>query len=155
MYILDSSKQAELISNLVLIETLDSGWSKRYQNPITGEKWLKFFVGAGHGNFPILRNDPPPSDIAEWMEECFSSSDQDNVIGLALELSQKYETWGDVIGYLETNRGRFEAEKIARFIERLTVLSPINRRSTLNKHYTEIEKDAQYFRDLAERARRL
>jgi hypothetical protein len=76
-------------------------------------------------------------------------------VGLCLELSQNYDVWSDVIEYLEANKARFEADKVALFMEQLTILNPINRTSTLNKHYTEVEEDSQYFRDLSERARRL
>ena len=155
MYILDASEQAELIRGLVLIETLDEGWSRIYRNPVTGEKWLQTFVSSGHGGATILRNDPSPTTITEWLEMNFSSNRQDDVVGLALELSEKYETWADVVEYLEANQARLDADKIAIFLERMNVLNPSNRRSSLNKHYTEVEKDYQYFRDLSERARRL
>ncbi len=155
MYILSPSEREEFIRGLVLTETLDDGWSRKYRNPVTGEDWLEIFVSIGHGGVTILRNDPPPTNVAQWIETCFRSNRQDDVIGLALELSEKYETWAEVIGYLEVNKEKFEAEKIAAFIEQLTVLHSVNRRPTLNKHYTEVDKDYHYFYDLSERAKHL
>ena len=155
MYILNSSEQKEAIHNLVLTETLDGGWSRKYRNPGTNENWLEFYVSHGHGGVTILRNDPPPANIAEWLEESFRSNRQDDIVGLALELSEKYETWSEVIDYLEANKNRFLSEQINTFIERLTILHPVNRRPTMNKHITEVERDYQFFCTLSERAKHL
>jgi hypothetical protein len=44
MYILNASEQEELIHKLVLTKTLEGGWSRKYQNPVTDENWLEFYV---------------------------------------------------------------------------------------------------------------
>ena len=155
MYILNQREQEKLVHDFVLLETLDGGWSRKYRNPRTNEHWLEFFISVGQGGITILRNEPPPADIAEWLEQSFSSNRQDDVIGLALELSEKYETWSEVVDYLEANKNRFSFEQINTFIERLTILHPINRKPIMDKHYTEIEKDYQFFYTLSERAKHL
>ena len=155
MYILNQQEREKLVRELVLLETLDGGWSRKYRNPETNENWLEFFISLGQGGITVLRNDPPPADISEWLEQSFSSNRQDDVIGLALELSEKYETWSEVIDYLEANKNRFSSEQINTFIERLTILHPINRRPTMNKHITEVERDYQFFCTLSERAKHL
>ena len=137
------------------METLDEGWSRRYQDPRTNESWLEAFISIGHSGVTILRKDPPPENVAEWIEKSFSSNRQEDAVGLALELSGKHETWNEVVEYLEANKGQFAFDKVDTFIKQLTILNPVNRRPVMNKHYTEVEKDYEFFRDLSERARRL
>lgn len=154
MYVLGSEEQERLLSNLSIVETTDGGWTKKLVDPNTGEKWILYFPhSSSHGGGQrYLRREPVPEDLAKWVGQCIGSDRHDDTVGAATDLSERYETWGIILDYLEPNLTILSREQVNLFIKTLGILDPQNRYPIVGKHFTEIAADAAYFNELSERA---
>lgn len=157
MYILNPSEQEKRLQRLILIESLDCGWSAAYEEPSTRNRWLLFrHHGEMHGGgLPVLREDPPPSTLPDWLAACFATGNQDDIRGLGWELSRDFEQWPAVLDWLEDNSAKLQPSQVKLFIESLEILHPDNRRSIVGKTFAEVEADYHFFVDLAQRAIRI
>ena len=157
MYILGKDKQKIFIESLHLIVKSDEEWVRHYLDPKSGQEWITFkFQPEYHGGgITVLRKDPLPDDIKTWIKYCFESENKDDPNGLGMELSDQYELWPDVIGWLEDNWPNIPKGRIKNFIEHLGILLPRNRRNTIGIPPNEVESDYQHFVDLASRAKQL
>jgi len=154
MYILGKEKQQAVLKSLELISETEEGWTHQYRDTLSGQEWIFFHVHPEYhgGGIPVLRQDPPPAEINSWLELCFGTGSEDDVVGLGLELSNQHESWLLVIEWLESKYSRYSKESITSFIYQLGVRHPTNRRDPLGKSPDEVEEDYQHFVDLAERA---
>jgi hypothetical protein len=157
VYVLKREDQEEILQRLTLTEVTDDGWTRKYRHPLTGEIWSLYYVYGElqGGGFPVLRKEPLPERLSDRLSTAFASGREDDVVGLAWDLSSEHEKWSEVLDWLEAKRGSLSTEAVASFIRCLSVLMPINRRPTLGKHYVEVVADHNHFLGLAERARRL
>jgi hypothetical protein len=155
MYVLKPSEQEKLLQRLVLIENLEGGWGAVYNDPSTNTRWLLFphHSEMQGGGLPILREDPPPSTLPDWLAVCFSSGNEDDIRGLGWELSRDFEEWPAILDWLEANSAMLSPDHVSLFVESLEILHPINRRSIVSKTITEVEEDYHFFEHLAQRAK--
>jgi len=155
MYILGIKKQDEVLETLEFFTSSDEGWVRYYRAPNTEQEWIMFYPQpeSHGGGIRLLRKDPPPDDINDWIEYCFKSENPDDVNGLGLELSRKQDLWPDVINWLEVNYSNIEKERLVRFIELLGITIPMNRKNTIGIPFSEVEKDYQHLVDLSLRAK--
>ncbi len=154
VYIIDPAKQAAFLSDLELVETLDGGWTKRYVDR-SGTLWQLYYPqsSAHGGGTRVLRTVETSATVAGWVTACLQSPDEDDALGVALDLESNPESWSEAIAALEA--GRFGEARVRTFVEHLGVLAGINRRPVLGKRPDEVVADARAFAQLAERARAL
>ena len=154
MYILKPTDQEKLRQHLILIEKLNGGWTQIFKDPDTNTKWLLFrhHSELQGGGYPVMREHPAPENLADWLSKCFSSNDEDDVTGLAWELSGDFEQWSQILDWLEANAAVVSKSHVRLFLNNLEVLHVMNRRPIVGKHSQEIEQDYQYFSTLAQRA---
>jgi hypothetical protein len=107
------------------------------------------------GGMPVLREDPPPSTLPDWLATCFSSGNEDDIRGLGWELSTDFEKWPAILDWLEANSFKLSSSQVTLFIECLEILHPINRRTIVGKTFAEIEGDYHFFKFMAQRAKRI
>ncbi len=157
VYVLDRDKQMQFIERLSFVESTEGGWVRHFIDKETGQKWVLFHAHAEAqgGGLCILRTDPPPSSLAEWLVDSFFSRRRDDVRGIALEFSSRPEDWEEVIEWLEANQERLDKDEIAECLRTLGILHPVNRRDVIGKPYSEVSRDYRHYQDLAERAARL
>lgn len=157
MYILDHDQQEALLRQLVLIEHRDGGWSATYNDPSTKKTWILFrHHGESHGGgMRVLREEPPPKLLSDWLTMCFSSGNSDDVRGLAWELSGGYDQWEGILDWLEARPVVISPGHLKLFIDNLEILPPRNRRSVVGKTIQEIDKDYDFFKGLSKRAKLL
>jgi hypothetical protein len=154
MYILKPTDQEKLRQRLVLVETRDGGWTQIFRDLDTQTEWLLFrhHGELQGGGYPVMRELTTSETLADLLSKCLSSSDEDDVIGLAWELSTDYEKWSQVLDWLEVHATVLSKRAVRLFLNNLQVLHVMNRRSVIGKKPQEIEQDYQHFRHLAQRA---
>ena len=157
LYILDHEEQQKTLQKLSLIEATEGGWTRKYCDPLTGDIWVLYYVRSEMhgGGFPVLRKGSLPENLSDRLSMAFASNREEDVIGLAWDLSSEYERWPEVLDWLEENSESLSTKAVGLFIRCLTVMMPLNRCTTLNKPYEEVEADYTHFLRLAERAKRL
>ena len=154
MYILGKEKQQKVLKVLEFVSKSEGGWGQRYRDPLSGQEWISFQAHSEYhgGGIRVLRHDPPPAVIDNWLDLCFGSDSEDDFRGLGLELSNQFESWLQVIEWLEGNCSQFPQERVIGFIKQLGVLHPMNHRDPLRKSPIEVEADYHHFVELANRA---
>ncbi len=157
MYILKHEEQEKILQKLSLIEVTEGGWTRRYRDPLTGETWTLYYVHSEMhgGGFPVLRKESLPESLLDRLSIAFASNREEDVVGLALDLSSEHERWPEVLDWLEKRRQNLSTEAVDLFVRCLTVMMPLNRRPVLGKPYEEVEADYSHFLRLAERAKGL
>lgn len=157
MYVLNADRQHHVLRRLTPLDGAQENWHAVFTDPKSGQRWVRFFhhSEAHGGAWPVLRTDPPPTQLAAWLAVCFRSGDSEDVLGLAWELSRDYELWPQVLAWLEAERQTIDAEAIRLFIKHLEILPSLNRRPTLGKDLTAIDEDHRHFVELSARARNL
>ena len=128
-----------------------------FVDPESGQRWVRFFhhSEAHGGGWPVLRHDPPPTELPEWLAACFRSGDSEDVLGLAWEMSRDPELWPQILEWLESQRHAIDPETVRLFIKHLEILPTLNRRPTTGKHLSVIDADHRHFIELSARARNL
>ena len=157
MYNLKSVDQQKLLQHLVPTHTLDGGWTQIFTDPANDSEWILFRHHSERqgGGDPVLRKNPVPEKISDWMMLCFSSGNEDDVLGLAWELSERFEHWQIVLDWLEENSAAFSKSQIRLFLNNLEVLHVWNRRPIIGKSAQEIDEDYHSYLNLAQRAGRI
>jgi len=157
MYIISAIEQEKLLKHLVLVEKRDGGWSAIYKDPTTNTRWFLFrhHSEMHGGGLPILREDPPPPTLQDWLTMCFSSGRDDDIRGLGWELSKDFERWPIILDWLETNKTILSSEQISLFFKCLEIFHIMNRRAIVGKSSHKIDEDYQFFKQLTERARHI
>ena len=157
IYILNQHEQQKLIDTLQLVGKLEGGWRLQYLDPSSQQNWVLFYPYSKHhgGGFPVLRTDPPPDSLNEWLSYCLVSDREDDVKGIALEFKDRYDLWSQLLDWIESNLSMIPPDNLRSFLSTLTILNSRNRKDILGKHYLEIQKDHDYFIQLSERAKRL
>jgi hypothetical protein len=152
----------DFVKTLTKTETLDEGWSEKYIDKATGQEWLKYTVDPDRGYHFNLMLINPPMTTEDIICIMFSSSYMDEVSAAAykLNLEEQYEHKEyrqkliDKLKQIDlTAIDRQETERIQNIIQAGQLLNKVNRRNIVGKHYTEIESDAKFFVDIAEKAK--
>jgi len=91
-----------------------------------------------------------------------TSLDKNDIIGASLELSEREKINKDdfrsklldkLLQVDTSNLSDFEKERLKIIIYESALYDATNRRNIVGKHFTEIEKDADYFRTISEKAK--
>jgi len=157
MYILKEEDQENLLRRFVLTGTLEDGWTWVYRDPADNSKWILFHHHGERqgGGWPVLRTNPVPEQLADWMMQCFTSGNEDDIKGLAWELSNNFERWPKILDWLEANSAIYSKSQIELFVNNLEVLHVWNKRPIIGKYPQEIDEDYHFFLTLAQRAGKL
>ena len=149
----------EFIQRLVKVETLDEGWSEKYLDEPSGQLWVKYSVDtyAGRWMQKILVIFPPPNKD-ELIQIALTSFHLDEVWAAAKRLNDeeeinKIEFRQELIDRLDevdyNHLNAEERERIRVVIEASGLTNRLNKRDTIGKHYNEILKDAEFFRQIS------
>ena len=158
----NNSLITNFLKELTKVEILENGWSTKYIHNKTGQFWLKSQVNSeyhGDGNIILIQLPEPFTD--ELIEIALCSINEDEVIAACLKLREneqyhKIEYRQNLIDKLNKiqlyDLPYDEKQRLINIIEYSELDSEINRREILNKHFDEVQKDANYFRTIAQQA---
>jgi hypothetical protein len=148
----------KIIGELTLVFSDNDNWTKTYLNITTGDKWIYYSVDTGQqgGGYRILSRLPFPN-TDELIEIALHSQFDDEIFAACRTLidkegTKKNEFRMDIIDKLERIRDKIRRKRI---IELIGLTSPLNRRDILGKTIDQINSDAKYFEDIANRAKKL
>jgi len=158
--------QSEIESKLKTLSkkgTSAESWADYYYDKNSSEEWLLTRYNSEYhgGGVSVLKILPEPS-IEELIDIAMTSLDKNDIIGASLELSEREKINKDdfrsklldkLLQVDTTVLSDFEKERLKIIIYESDLYDATNRRNIVGKHFTEIEKDADYFRTTSEKAK--
>ena len=140
--------------------TSKDGWSHFYESE--GHQWvLTHYHPESHGGgIPVLKK-LPLLDVNQLIDLALTSTNKDDIIGASLELAERERYYGEdfreiLMEKLSTidvpKLSAFERERLILIIKNSELTDSTNRRSVDGKHWTDIQKDAEYFQHTSRQA---
>ena len=154
----------DFTKSLIDTETLDGGWTKIYTDEKTNEKWMRYVIDPERGYFWNLMLIEPKPDTNELINITLKSEFDDEIHASAVrlmldekifqidyrkELIERLEEF-DIHRLHKSEKTRFKT-----IIESAELNIAWNRREILGKKMTVINEDAEFFKDIADRANRI
>ena len=153
----------EFTDSLTAVETSDDGWTIKYYNDITKEYWLKYVIDPRNCEVNLMLLSPRPT-TGDLISIALTSPFLDEVSAAATRLylderEDRTEFRQELIDKLSkidvANINLSEKERVKVIIRDSSLLHGVNIRNIVGKHHTEIEKDAQFFRSISQKAREI
>jgi hypothetical protein len=153
----------EYTQSLTKTEELSASWETKYNDNTTGHKWLKYTIDD-HGFEANLMMISPAPTTDELIDIALNSEYDDEASAAAnrLFIEEKNENKDfrkklidklTQIDFLKLdNQGKIRMEEIIRTCE---LTNRVNRRDIIGKHLSIIQKDADYFNNIAEQAEKI
>ena len=149
---------------LTEIEKLDGGWTKIYLDEKTGDKWIEYVIDPERGYFWNLMNISPKPNTDELIKIAFESEFEDEIHASSVRLFLDEQENGleyrqkliDKISKFDLNNlNSKDKKRIETIIQSAQLNSEFNYRQTLGKHVSEINKDWNFFKQIAEKSKRI
>jgi len=143
--------------------TSAESWTDHYYDKNSNEEWLLTRYNSEYhgGGVSVLKILPEPS-IEDLIDIAMTSLDKNDIIGASLELSEREKVNKDdfrskllhkLLKVDTSDLSDFEKERLKIIIYESDLYYATNRRNTVGKHFTEVEKDAEYFREISEKSK--
>lgn len=157
MYVLDYQRQIALMQEMTQLRKNDDKWEVYYHHPSTNEMWKSYFPRAnGEKRGPkILRTEPVPEDMTERMNLCLKSNDEDDAVGLAIELSVKPDKWETIVEVVEKHFKEYDRSHLKLFFKHLCLLTYEDLFEELHYEPAQFDMDESDFKQLRWRARKV
>jgi hypothetical protein len=155
---------SNFLKGLILLETSNYGWTEKYLDPGTGKHWLKYMIDRDNGRYFNLMLLTPKPTTDEMIDIAFTSSDYDEIEGAVHRLfideeDEKIDFRPAVIERLKkTDISQLDSEgkkKIKAIILNGHLMDKTNKREVVGKHFSEIQEDVNFFKDVAENAKQI
>jgi hypothetical protein len=158
--------QVELkLKSLTKTGASKDGWTFYYRDDDTKEEWLlKSYESEFHAVcIRVLKRLPQPT-MEELIDIALTSSDKSDIIGASFELSERERDNEEDfrqklltrLQELDTsNLSEFEKERLKLVIYESDLYNAMNRKKIVGKHFSEIQKDADHYRTIAEKAKKI
>ena len=133
-------------------------WALTYLDTVTGEKWSSYTVdSSSHGGGTRIFGKLPLPDTEKLIDIVITSRHDDEVFAAGRMLLENEELEGkdfrlSLIDKLEQLNDRSKQISI---IEYTDLDSPTNRRDIVGRSYNQIISDANYYKDIAQRPKKL
>lgn len=139
MYILNTDNQNKKIESSRLVEEDLLNWITKYEDN-DGIFWIVYYPHSGyHGGGPrFMRIENIPSDTSSFIDKALSSSNNENIIGCATDLSIGDCQLEEVVKILKLLKNKHQLEAITTFIDNY---NSEDKRDNTGKHYTQVEKE--------------
>lgn len=162
-FICNQNEVDSKVKTLTQTGTSDDGWTDFYVDKKTNENWLLIrYHSEYHGSgIPVLKK-LPELTIDELINIALTSLDTNDIIGASLDLSErerykKEDFRGKLLNHLLqvdiSSLSNFEKERLRIIIYESDLYDATNRRNIVGKHFTEIERDANYYRSVSQKAK--
>ena len=118
MYVLDHKRQISLIREMIQLRKDNEKWEAYYHHPSTNVMWKSYFPKANdHDRGPkILRTEPVPVQLEEWLESCLIDADPEDARGLGIELSITPQNWDQLMEIIEANYRQYSRKQLSLFL---------------------------------------
>jgi hypothetical protein len=151
------SQVAAMLERLRVVGKADD-WMTRFIDPTTGKRWTRVYLDAeAHGGgFPILVPDPTPS-VRDLLMIAATSPDPAEVAASAWLLadSDKEGSYREqLVTFAESAANAGDKSRAALMVGWGRLTDEANRRPTLGKSPAEVTDDHNYFKSIAQRAKR-
>jgi len=155
---------AKFIEALTLIESIDYDWTQKYVDPKTGKQWLKYMIDRDTGRYYNLMLLTPKATTDEMIDIVFNSPDHDEVEGAAHrlfieELDEKKAFRPKLMERLKaidiSGLDTTEKKRIKTIILNAGLIDKTNKHEIIGKHFSEIQKDVDFFKEMAEYAKQV
>jgi len=141
----------------------DDGWTDYLVDKNTNENWLltRYESEYQGGGIPVLKRLPEPT-INELINIAMTSLDTNDITGASLELSERErynkENFRDklldkLLQVATSNLTDFERVRLKIIIYESDLYDLTNLRDIVGKHYSEIQKDADYYRTISDKGK--
>lgn len=126
MYILDYDRQISMIREMTQLRKDTENWVVYYHHPTTNEMWKSYFPRAnGEKRGPkILRTEPVPDELEVRIDECLTSDEKENAMGLGIELSVRPDQWAKIMEIIEQDYRKYDRKQLITFLEHLEIFNP-------------------------------
>lgn len=157
-FIADQSLMGEMEEQFTLLFSDETNWSKTYSDPVTGERWLSYMLDSfSHGGGTRVFGKLPLPETEKLIDLIVTSQYDDEIFAACRTLVvneeiNKTEFRLSLICRLEQLNNKSRRISI---IEYTDLDSPLNRKSILGKSYDEIIADSKYYKDIADRSKKL
>jgi hypothetical protein len=150
--------------SLTEIEKIDGGWTRIYLDEKSGEKWIEYVIDPDRGYFWNLMNISPKPNTDELIKIALESDFEDEIHASAVRLFLDEQQNGleyrqkliDKLSEFDlTNLNSKDKERIETIIQSAQLDSEFNYRNTLGKHFSEINKDWEFFKGIADKSKRI
>jgi hypothetical protein len=153
------------INTLVETSVSDDGWNRYFRNSSNDETWfLTFYESEYHGGGKRVLKKLPILTTSELIEIAICSTNEDEVCCASLELLEQEKINSkdfriELLKKLESFKNKdlsdFDKHRIKLIIIESQLADSTNRREITNKSYDEVLADANYFRDIANEAKKI
>ena len=151
----------DFVKGFDALEILAADESVRYLDRVTGYEWLKYVYNNERGKRFNLVRSKPPLTTEQLIEIAFSSIYDDETFAASIRLSieeglEKKEYRQQLLSKIQektkTSLSHKEKVRIVTIIESSDLRNSTNQRNIVGKHYTEIDKDAELYGEMARQA---
>lgn len=155
---------SNFLQELTLLDSSNYGWTEKYLDPSTGKHWLKYMIDRNNGRYYNLMLISPKPTTEEMIDIAFSSPDHDEVQGAAHKLlideeDEKIDFRSAVIDRLKqidiSHLDVEEKKRIKTIILNGHLIDRTNKREIIGKHFSEIQKDVEFFNEVANKAEQI
>jgi hypothetical protein len=152
---------SKFLNELTLIESSNYGWTEKYLDSVTGNYWLKYMVDRDNGRYYNLMLLTPRPTTGEMLDIAFSSPDHDEVEGAVHRLfideeDEKIDFRPALFERLNkieiSHLSKEEKTRVKTIIQNAHLTDMTNKREVVGKHFSEIQKDANLFKELSDAA---
>jgi hypothetical protein len=159
----DASLIEVLLPQFELMETAEGGYAAVYKDPLTNSFWLKYYATAaaqGGGYLTLMRLPAPGTE--KLIDLAINTVFEDEAVAAVLRLLdeeaiEKKDFRLQLIGKLEqaVEEASIAAERVMKIIKFANLADPMNKREVVGKTAAQVQADSDYFKGIAERAKRL
>ncbi|HLR76758.1 MAG TPA: hypothetical protein VK106_03800 [Balneolaceae bacterium] len=155
MYVINQKDQNVLLSEMTMLRKDSETLEAYYHHPSTEMMWKSFFPRANaHRRGPkILRTDPVPEQLEEWLEDCLSDKNIENARGLGIELSALPHLWQDLLNIIEQDYRKYGRKQLRVFFKYLRINKYEELFKELNIDPKEIEIEKETLNKLSRRSK--
>jgi hypothetical protein len=155
---------SNFLKELKILESSNYGWTEKYSDPRTGHHWLKYMIDRDNGRYFNLMLITPKPTTGEMIDIAFLSSDQDEVEGavhrlLIEEEEEKIDFRPALFERLKkidiSQLNSEEKKRVKTIILNGHLIDRTNKREVVGKHLQEIQKDVDFFNELADKAQQI
>lgn len=157
MYVLDYQRQIALMQEMTQLRKDDEKWEVYYHHPSTNEMWKSYFPRAnGEKRGPkILRTEPVPENMEERINLCLKSDDEDDAVGLAIELSVKPDQWESIVQIVERNFKDYDRSHLKLFFRHLCLFKHKELFEELHYEPSQFDMEESDLKQLRWKARKI
>lgn len=128
LYVLDYQEQIRRTNEMVTVRKNMDTLEMFYHDPRTGDLWKSFFPkNTSKSRGPkLLRLEPLPESLELQLNNCLTSADETDSVGLGIELSADPTKWPEIISLLKKNSGNYRRSNFFLFLKYSGLLHPFS-----------------------------